>query len=133
MKEKIKKYQIIYLVKVKIRKQNGWIKEDKKNYCLQIMTKNTQLFTMRKIVVIVLIEKVIWHLTRNLKNLSEVTRSEIILKTQIFMKKDFKTLRNRPEHKVSCKVKGWQELSKKMKMLMNKIQRILRYYFRMEL
>lgn len=105
MNEKTKLSQIIYLVRVKIRKLNGLIKEDLKNYYLQAMIKNTQLFTMRKIITIPHQEKVIQPLIRNLKSLSEVTLSEIIQKTQISMKKDFKTLRNRQGRTVSYKVK----------------------------
>ncbi len=61
---------------------------------------------MRKIVKVHQLGKVILHLTRNSKNLSEVIRSEIIRKTQIFMKKGFKTPRNKLELKVFCKVKA---------------------------
>ena len=44
MRGKTKLSQIIYLVRVKIRKLNGLTKEDLKNCYLQATTKNSQLF-----------------------------------------------------------------------------------------
>ena len=133
MRGKTKLSQIIYLVRVKIRKLNGLTKEDLKNYYLQATTKNSQLFWMRKLIAMPQQDKVIQHHIRNLKSLSEVTQSEIIQKILISMKKDFKMLRNRQGLTVFCKVKVWQHLLKRMKIQMIKIKRNLRYYFKMDL